>query len=186
MLRNGVLLQKVKSSTVSLLIFDMPLRAVLWYPGCLVDLIFKVLLGFLQKIFKWNQIRAVVRSFVLVLELQDLRLQQKLCPDGYVQLCFIMFKENLGHGFPQTSFGGTGWYLQCCPSSAAKSRSFTLHLKSQQTKQKIAQNFINIGLTSRQSILGHPIYIHTPLRIGYPSKVPENVQNDQRAFIKAN
>ena len=46
--RTVVLLRKVKSSSVSL------------------------------PIFKWDHIRAVVKSYVLVLELQDLLLEQKL------------------------------------------------------------------------------------------------------------
>ena len=74
-----VLLQKVKSSSVSLLIFNMPLRIVSqvqvsW--GGLLGLILNVLPKSLLKIFKWNQIGAVVRSYVLVPEIQDLLHEQ--------------------------------------------------------------------------------------------------------------
>ena len=53
---NVVLLQKVKSSTVSLLIFNMPLRAVSQVQvSWMFSLNLKVLLGFvLSKIFQWH------------------------------------------------------------------------------------------------------------------------------------
>ena len=74
----GVLLWKVKSSSVSLLIFNMPLRIV-----SQVQVSWRFTWSHSQgpawvplMNFKWNQIRAVVRLFVLVLQLQDLLLEQ--------------------------------------------------------------------------------------------------------------